>query len=72
MENNLETIFIRIAPDRFHFLKFIIEGYDNLAIISSENNKTGIVKLRYSTEVRVELFDLLTALSPQISQNRLV
>jgi len=72
MENNLETIFIRIAPDRFHFLKFIIEGYDNLAIISSENNKTGIVKVRYSTEVRAELFDLLTALSPQISQNRSV
>ena len=70
MNNSLETIFIRIAPDRFHFLKFIIEGYDNLAIISSDDNKTGIVKLRYPKELRSDVFTLLSTLCPQISPNR--
>lgn len=68
MSQNLETIFIRIAPEKFHFLKFIIEGYDNLAIISSEDNKAGIVKLRYPTEMRKDLFSLLNSLTKQISQ----
>lgn len=68
MNKNLETIFLRIAPDKFHFLKFIIEGYDNLAIISSEDNKAGIIKLRYPKEERKELFALLASLTPQISQ----
>lgn len=68
MTKNLETIFLRIAPDKFHFLKFIIEGYDNLAIISSEDNKAGIIKLRYPQEVRKEIFSLLDSLTSQISQ----
>ena len=67
MDKNLESLYLRIAPSQFHFLKFIIEGYDNLAILSSEDGKAGIVLLRFPRELRCDIFPLLAELAPRLS-----
>lgn len=64
-----EELFLRISPERFHFLKFILEGYDNLAILSSSDMRNGIVRLRYLSSSQTELFELLSSLAAQLSGN---
>ena len=64
---SLEPLFLRISPDRFHFLKFVIEGYDNLAILSSVDSREGIVVLRYSRGHRAELFALIARIACQLT-----
>jgi hypothetical protein len=63
---DLDTLYLRIAPSRFHFLKFILEGYDNLAILSSIDGAGGIVVLRYATESAGDLFLLLESIATQL------
>ncbi len=59
-------IFLRISPERFHAIKFILEGYDNLALLSSVDHKKGVVRLRCSRELMPELFSLLTAIAKDL------
>lgn len=59
-------IFLRIYPGKFHTLKFLLEGYDNLALLSSVAGKPGVVRLRYPAECAKELFALLTAIAADL------
>ena len=56
-----EEIYLRIDPGMYHYLKFILEGYDNLAVLSSHDGKNGIVRLLFATESRREVMQLLAA-----------
>lgn len=58
----LESLFLRISPNKFHFLKFILEGYDNIGLISSYQGDKGIVLVRYSKGFTVEVLELLSSL----------
>jgi hypothetical protein len=64
---NLEKLVLRIAPNKFHFLKFILEGYDNMAILSSLNSKDGLVVIRYPANLTKDLFALLASIGKKIS-----
>ena len=57
---------IKISPDRIHYLKFILEGYDNLATLSTINVRQGLVKIRYLPEVEKDLSNLLTEITSEI------
>ncbi|MFW2368461.1 MAG: DUF4911 domain-containing protein [Desulforhopalus sp.] len=59
----LSSLYLRISPDKFHYLKFILEGYDNLAILSSYQNQAGVVVLRYPKEMSRDLFLLLSCIA---------
>ncbi len=67
--NTLNEVYLRISPGRFHYLKFILEGYDNLAILSSYHSPDGIVVLRYPQEMTHDLFGLLTSLAASLVQS---
>ncbi|TKB27366.1 DUF4911 domain-containing protein [Desulfopila sp. IMCC35006] len=67
--NTLNEVYLRISPDRFHYLKFILEGYDNLAILSSYHSSDGIVVLRYPQEMTHDLFGLLGSLAASLVQS---
>lgn len=58
-----ENLFLRISPHRFHYLKFILEGYDNLMVLSSYDMKKGVVLIRYLSSSRSDVFSILTALA---------
>ena len=66
--NCLKELYLGIAPSRFHFLKFILEGYDGLTMLSSVNGKSGVVCLRYPVESERILFDLISNLAVKISR----
>lgn len=64
----LKELYLSIAPDKFHFLKFILEGYDGLAILSSVNGKSGSVRLRYPLESEIPLFGLLSDIAAKLNR----
>jgi hypothetical protein len=64
---NLNELVLRIAPDKFHFLKFILEGYDNMAILSSLNSREGLVVVRYPETSAKELFGVLEDICQELS-----
>lgn len=68
MKKNLSELFLRISPDRFHFLKFIVEGYDNLALISSVSGREGVIRLRYPEENLGEIMHLLASIAAEIKR----
>jgi hypothetical protein len=63
-----KELYLTIAPSRFHYLKFILEGYDGLTMLSSVDGKRGIVCLRYPVDSEGILFTLLSNLSAKISR----
>jgi len=68
MMAKLSELYLRIAPGKFHYLKFILEGYDNLAILSSSQSEKGIVVIRYPREMTQDLFLLLGSIADYISK----
>lgn len=59
---------LKIAPERIHFLKFILEGYDGLALLSTEDAVQGLVEIRCPPENENELKLLLRSIKPQITK----
>ena len=73
MTTKLSEVYLRISPGNFHFLKFILEGYDNLAILSSYRSYDGVVVIRYPQEMARDLFDLLGYLAHYlVKQNKVL
>lgn len=68
----LSELYLLISPGKFHFLKFILEGYDNLAILSSSQGADGVVVLRYPEEMAGDLFSLLGAIADYLSKSHSV
>lgn len=64
----LEKVYLRISPGKFHFLKFILEGYDNLAILSSYQSSDGVVVVRYPQEMAQDIFGLLGSIGSYLSK----
>ena len=65
--DKLAEVYLRILPGKFHYLKFILEGYDNLAILSACNAPVGVVIIRYPQEMTAELFGLLSAIAANLT-----
>ncbi len=55
----LQELYLRIAPARYHYLKFILEGYDGLCLLSTVPDAHGCVVLRYPHEQNKTVFSLL-------------
>ena len=55
-----------MAPERIHFLKFILEGYDNLAMQSTIDAGQGLVEIRYPVLLKDEVLALVDALTPSL------
>ncbi len=60
---------LHIRPERIHFLKFILEGYDGLAVLSTVDAGQGLVEIRYPPEVAGDLDQLLNHIHSQIVKN---
>jgi len=60
---NLECVFLKIRTDKFYFLKFILEAYDGLGILSSSNISKDLVRVRFPAENRRDVFNLLSSLA---------
>jgi hypothetical protein len=62
------TLQLKISPDRIHFLKFILEGYDGLATLSTVSTRQGLVEIHCPPEVEKDLSDILASIAPDINK----
>ena len=66
MQLQSEQLFLRIRPSRIWYLKFILEGYDGIAVLSTMDQQAGLVLLRYHAALRNVLMTLLAQLAPRL------
>lgn len=66
MARNCSKLPIRIAPQRIAFLKFILEGYDGLANLTTIDQRSGDVTINYPMEQEEEVMQLMDALRPSL------
>ena len=57
---------LHISPGRIHFLKFILEGYDGLGILSTIEVGRGLVEIRYPPETEEDLQMLLADINDEL------
>ncbi len=59
-------LFLRIASARIGIFRFLLEGYDGLALLSTVDSKTGLVRLAVPGSRYMELMRLLESLAPEL------
>ena len=66
-QHSIKRLYLRISKNRFHYLKFILEAYDNMAILSEYDSKNeNVVLVRYTSFLEKDVFALLQQLAPQL------
>ncbi|WP_456387553.1 DUF4911 domain-containing protein [Desulfolithobacter sp.] len=68
-EESILKLYLRIRPTRIGFFKFILEGYDNLATLSTLDRTRGLVRLMVPSSRYGELLDVISALAPKLRNN---
>lgn len=61
-----EQLYLHIRANRIWYLKFILEGYDGVAVLSTVDRQHGLVLLRFCAEQRDLLMRILTDLAPSL------
>jgi hypothetical protein len=66
MTNCLAILRIRIDPEQIYFLKFILEAYDNLAILTTVDRIEGVMELKYPAELEEDVKGVLQSLAQRL------
>ena len=63
---SLAVLRVRIDPEQIYFLKFILEAYDNLTIMSTVDRIEGIVELKYPPELEEDVKGVLQSMAQRL------
>lgn len=66
MAVSLASCRIRIDPEQIYFLKFILEAYDNLTILSTVDRMEGVVELKYPPELEEDVRAVLASMAQRL------
>ena len=66
----MSTITLALPPERIALFKAIIESYDNLATLRTEDPRHHYLKLYFAPEMAKEVEELLDALQADFSLRR--
>ena len=61
------TYYLRINPSRISLFRFLLEGYDGLAVLSTLDAKQGLVRLLVPNSRIDEFWPLLNAICVELS-----
>ena len=59
-------LFLRIRPERISWLRFLLEGYDGLAVLTTLSAADGVVRLRVLDCGFVETMRLLDSIAGEL------
>jgi hypothetical protein len=59
--------YLIIRPEKISWLRFILEGYDGLAIATTIDVRKGLVRIMTTRAQYVESMELIAALSPDLA-----
>ncbi len=66
MARSLASSRIRIDPEQIYFLKFILEAYDNLTIMSTVDRMEGLVELKYPPELEQDVLGIVRSMAQRL------
>jgi hypothetical protein len=66
MASSLASCRIRIDPEQIYFLKFILEAYDNLTIMSTVDQIEGVMELKYPSELEQDVKQVLQSMAQRL------
>ena len=66
MASSLASCRIRIDPEQIYFLKFILEAYDNLTIMSTVDRIEGVMELKYPLELEEDVLGVLRSMAQRL------
>ena len=66
-----ERAYVRLQRRDIAYVRFILESYDNLALISVLDKYEAVAQLTFSPQQRGEVFELLEALGREIGLRHL-
>ena len=66
MTSSLASLRIRIDPEQIYFLKFILEAYDNLTIMSTVDRIDGVMELKYPVELEEDVKGVLQSMAQRL------
>jgi len=58
-----ESLYLYLSPARISLLRFLLEGYDGLAILTTIDCKAGLVRLLFPHSRYTELMGFLAAVA---------
>lgn len=61
--DDLNILRLRIRPQAVYFLRFVLEAYDNLYIMTTIDRDCGLVEIRHVKGSEKDLQDILTELT---------
>ena len=67
----LETFTLRIDPSSVYFFRFILEGYDNMFMLSTVDQRAGLVDVRAAKGSLKDLLLILRSLKSIIGLDRM-
>lgn len=62
LNDRMQTFYLRVRPERIALFRFLLEGYDGLAVLSTMDVKDGLVRLIVPESRYTELWRLLFAI----------
>jgi len=65
--DSFSSLFLRIRPDKISLFRFLLEGYDGLAVLSTLDAKLGLVRVLVPESRFTELWQLLAAISADLN-----
>ncbi len=65
-EDRITELYLQIRPASIGFFKFLLEGYDGLATLSTLDRTRGLVRLMVPSSRYSELLDVVSALAPRL------
>ncbi len=58
----MNTISVMIDKSNISYIKYVFEGYDGMAIISTVNNNTATINILYSVSLQKSLNSVIRAM----------
>ena len=71
MASSLASLRIRIDSEQIYFLKFILEAYDNLTIMSTVDRIEGVMELKYPPELEEDVKGVLQSMAQRLKLEEL-
>jgi hypothetical protein len=61
-----QTACYRLQPTHIHFLRFVLEGYEGLGLLTTLDPERGVVRLSIAPGCEADLGELMRALASEV------
>ena len=68
MKDEMRNYFFRVQPEQISLFRFLLEGYDGLATLSTLDVDTGLVQTQVPESRLAEFIPMMASISPLLKK----